>query len=48
MQKEINGQCHKKQAIDEDITKALVAPSSEPSSNRLTSVIQLLHLRAIA
>jgi len=36
--KEINGQCHKKQVTDEDITKAPVTPSSEHWSNRLTAL----------
>jgi len=47
-QKEINGQCHRKQVIDEYITKMLVTPSSKPSSNRLTSIMLLLYPMAMA
>jgi len=48
MQKEINGPCHRKQVIDEDITNAPLAPSSEPLLNRLTSIKLLLHPTAMA
>ena len=36
--KEINGQCHTKQVIDEHMIKMPVTPSGKPSLNRLTAL----------